>query len=162
MINKFFENSEYWSSAWVRHIEAYLAAAPRCGIWLNYYFPDKPLSFLECAGGSCRDSRYLFEIRRQSMGSDFDEKTLEYVKMKFTGSKFPLRKEDAFSLTFNDNEIDVVFHNGFWICFDDDIKINRLLIEQARVSKKYAVGLVHNIYNQKLVTRFNEDRKSVV
>jgi len=60
MSKSFFQEQTFWSDAWVRHIESYLAAPPRCGIWLmtNY---GKNHSILECAGGSCRDSRYLFQ-----------------------------------------------------------------------------------------------------
>jgi ubiquinone/menaquinone biosynthesis C-methylase UbiE len=161
MINKSFDNSDYWSDAWVRHIESYLTAPPRAGIWLNYYFSDPASSFLECAGGSCRDSRYLFEKSRPSVGSDFDNKTLEYVRKKFRNSTFPLQQENAFLLSFESDSKDVVFHNGFWVCFDDDEKIHELLNEQVRVSKRYVVALVHNIHNQELVSRFqllsNED-----
>jgi len=156
MRNKHFEKTDYWSEKWVQYIEKYLAAPPRCGIWLNYYFPDKTISFLECAGGSCRDSRYLFESGRQSTGSDFDEKTIHYISRKFPQSKFPIQREDAFSISLNKKSIDVVFHNGFWICFDDDEKIASLLKEQARVSKRFVVALVHNIHNQELVARFTE------
>lgn len=156
MTNRSFESSEYWSDAWVRHLEAYLAAPPRSGIWLDYYFSDSELTFLECAGGSCRDSRYLFEKGRNSIGSDFDEKTLDYVRKKFKNSKFPIKKEDAFVLSYDIDTFDIIFHNGFWICFDDNEKIITLLKEQVRVSKKYAVALVHNINNQELVARFKE------
>lgn len=155
VLNKSIESVEYWSDSWVHHIEKYLAAPPRGGIWLSYYFSNKSLSFLECAGGSCRDSRYLFENGRQSKGTDFDEKTLDYVAKKFANLKFPLRKEDAFALSFDNNSIDVVFHNGFWIYFDD-YKIANLLKEQARVSKKFAVALIHNKHNRGLVTQFKE------
>lgn len=156
MANKSFGDDAYWSDAWARHIEDYLAAPPRCGIWLEYYFPDKTLSFLECAGGSCRDSRYLFGENREAIGSDFDEKTLNYVRKKFKGSNFILRKENAFSLNFDDASRDLVFHNGFWVCFDDDGKIDELIKEQARVAKKYLVALVHNKNNQSLVENFKK------
>jgi len=156
MVNSSFENTDYWSDAWVRHIEKYLAAPPRCGIWLSQYFSDEALSFLECAGGSCRDARYLFKIKRESIGSDFDQKTLDFVNQKYSSSKFIVRNENAFALTFECNAIDIVFHNGFWVCFNEDSKISSLLKEQVRVSRKYAVALVHNVNNRDLFGRFKE------
>lgn len=156
MANESFKNSEYWSAAWVRHIETYLSAPPRCGIWLSNYFSDESLSFLECAGGSCRDSRFLFKKGRKSIGSDFDEKTLIYVSKKYASLNFPLLKEDGFSLSFENKSIDIVFHNGFWVCFDDDNKIVSLLKEQSRVANKYAVALVHNANNKNLISKFKE------
>jgi ubiquinone/menaquinone biosynthesis C-methylase UbiE len=155
MINKSFENSEYWSDAWVSHIENYLSAPPRCGIWLNFYFADKSLMFLECAGGSCRDSRYLHDKGFKSMGTDFDENTLSYVRKRYGNSKFLLQKEDGFNLSFNENSFDVVFNNGFWVCFNDDEKIVNLLEEQVRVSSKYLVVMAHNKKNEKLVAQFS-------
>ncbi len=156
MVNKEFYNNEYWSEAWVRHIENYLNSPPRCGIWLRQYFKNESLSLLECAGGSCRDSRYLFDIGRKSIGSDFDKKTLEYVKEKYIDSKFSLKVEDGFNLSFADKSIDIVFHNGFWVCYDDDLKIVDLLSEQVRVSRSYSVALLHNLKNSKLVEQFKE------
>ena len=156
MVNKSFKDGKYWSDTWVGYIEKYLNAPPRCGLWLIHYFSDIKFTFLEIAGGSCRDSRFLFQKGRQSIGSDFDEKTLDYLKNKYSNSNFCLRKENAFKLVFDDNSIDIVFHNGFWVCFDDDYQIISLLKEQSRVANKYVVVLVHNLKNHKLVKRFKE------
>ena len=156
MINKAFKERTYWSNTWVRHIEKYLTGTPRCGLWLIHKFSDIKLNFLEIAGGSCRDSRFLFNQGRQSIGSDFDEKTIEYLKNKYSNSKFCLRKDNGFKLMFDDNSIDIVFHNGFWVCFDNDSQIISLLKEQSRVANKYIVALVHNLKNHNLVKRFEE------
>lgn len=156
MTNDNFDNPEYWGEKWSRHIENYLAAPPRCGIWMHKTFRGKKFSVLEAAGGSCRDSRYLFELGYQAVGSDFDQRTLEYIRKKFRDSSFKVFYEDAFHFSYKDNEFDVVFNNGFWVLFDDDNSLIDLLKEQARVSKKYAFVLVHNIKNEKLVETFNK------
>lgn len=156
MANKSFENANYWSDAWIRHIETYLSSPPRCGIWLKNYFSNKKYSFLECAGGSCRDSRYLHDNGFDSIGSDFDEKTIDYVRYKFKASKFKVQVEDGFNLSFDSSSIDVVFHNGFWVCFDSDDQIIQLLNEQDRVSNRYIVALIHNAANKKLVDKFKD------
>ena len=156
MINPSFSKSDFWAASWERHIKKYLSAHPRCGIWLNYYFSEKLLTFLECAGGSCRDSRYLFQKNRKSKGSDFDQKTINYVNEKYSASGFVVVNEDSFVLSFASDSFDVVFHNGFWVCFDDDQKVLSLLNEQIRVARRYAVALVHNKMNQGLVDRFKD------
>jgi len=156
MVNKKFIQSEYWSNKWSQHIDNYLSAPPRCGIWLNYLFPAKNLSFLESAGGSCRDSRYLFNEGRQSVGTDFDQKTLDYVNSKYPNSSFTLRREDGFKFNYPDNSFDVVFNNGFWVLFRDDRDIFRLIQEQARVAGKYLIALVHNKDNPRLVASFKK------
>jgi hypothetical protein len=156
LINKEFEKSNYWSESWVRHIENYLSAPPRCGIWLETKIKDKKTSIHECAGGSCRDSRYLFNKSYNASGSDFDEKTIKYVVDKYSLSSFPVLKEDAFKLSFKDNTFEYVYHNGFWVCYEEDDKLIKLLLEQARVAKRYVIALVHNAENIRLVKTFKK------
>lgn len=158
-INEKFSSEDYWSSAWVRHIEGYLNAPPRAGIWLEKVFPDKCLTILESAGGSCRDSRYLFERGYKSLGTDFDHKTLSYIKKSRPASNFVMQREDAFNFSFHDDAFDIVFHNGFWVLFEDDEDIKKLLLEQARVCKKYLVILVHNSENTKNRELFEQKSK---
>jgi len=156
MTNPSFGASDYWSAAWQRHINAYLAAPPRCGIWLESLFSEGDFSFLECAGGSCRDSRFLFQKKRKALGSDFDEHTVNYINEKHSTSGFILQTEDAFRLGFDSKSFDIVFHNGFWVLFDDDQIVCSLLTEQVRVASRYVVALVHNKCNQALVNTFSE------
>lgn len=154
-INPSFKQESYWSEAWIRHINNYLVAPPRCGFWLESHFLQK-YNILEIAGGSCRDSRYLVTKGYEAVGSDFDQKTLEYLDKNHPAQDFKLLKEDAFKFSFKNNEFDVSFSNGFWVLFDDDEDINALVNEQARVTKKYLVSLVHNSENKKLLDAFKK------
>lgn len=154
MANSSFGSNDYWSATWRRHIDAYLAATPRCGIWLQSFFSAEDFSFLECAGGSCRDSRYLFKNQKKALGCDFDEHTIKYVNEYYSASGFVAHTEDASRLRYSSKSFDIVFHNGFWILFDDDQKLCSLLAEQVRVARLYAVVLVHNKRNQALVDAF--------
>lgn len=152
-------DSGFWSESWVRHIENYLSAPPRCGIWLRTRFELKTFSVLELAGGSCRDSRYLHGLGVDSKGSDFDAMTLSYIRQRFPESSFEIMKENAFSLSFPDKSLDFTFHNGFWICFNPE-DVNRLLVEQTRVTRKTIVAFMHNIENRALVADFAERGKT--
>ena len=145
--NKDFISTDYWTDAWARHIKDYLSAPPRAGIWLEKVFPNKRLSILESAGGSCRDSYYLFQRGYASLGTDFDGKTIEYLKKTHSKSNFVLKREDAFDFSFSDDSFDIVFHNGFWVLFDDNEVIKKSLLEQARVSRKFLVIIAHNHEN---------------
>jgi len=151
------ENTEdFWSESWMNHIEDYLDATPRAGIFIKNYFKDIN-SVLEVAGGSCRDSRYLANNGYKATGSDFDDKTLKYLKeVKFPNDKLNYSKENAFDLSFNDDKFDLIFHNGFFIYFDNNESLNTMLKEQERVAKKYIVIFVHNKENKKLVKQFKE------
>jgi hypothetical protein len=156
VINDNFSDSKYWGDAWVRHIEAYLSAPPRCGIWLRSRFKNKRISILECAGGSCRDARYLFSHGYNAVGSDFDEKTIKFIQVKYPHSTFVIRNENAFNFSLHNKSIDYVFHNGFWVCFEDEGEIVKLFKEQCRVSRRYAIALVHNKNNKSLVKVFRD------
>lgn len=151
------DNTEqFWEDSWIKHIETYLEATPRAGIFIENYFKDIN-KLLEIAGGSCRDSRYLANKGCEATGSDFDEKTLTYLeKERFPNDKLRYSKEDAFKLSFLENSFDLVFHNGFFVLFDDNNSLKTMLLEQARVSKRYIVFFVHNAQNNTLKHLFKE------
>jgi hypothetical protein len=158
-INERFDEEGYWSSAWLRHLETYLSAAPRAGYWLERHF-NRSLSVLELAGGSCRDSRYLAHRGTTAIGTDFDHKTLEYLEQRFPASPLKLQREDGFALTLPDKSVDISFSNGFWVLYDDDERILSLLREQARVTRRYLIALVHNGENAKLRAEFGRKAAS--
>ena len=158
-MNEHFLKESYWAAAWVRHIESYLAAPPRAGVWLSSRFGTS-LKVLEIAGGSCRDSRYLASIGVDATGADFDSKTLDYLAKRFSGNPFPLRKEDAFAFSYQSKVFDLTFSNGFWVCFSKNDDIHSLIREQARITRKYLVSFVHNAMNRKNMSRFKEKAKS--
>ena len=157
--NNSFHDENYWAKAWVRHIENYSSAPPRCGYWLAARFPSD-LSILEIAGGSCHDSRYLATTGRSAIGSDFDQKTLEYLANRYPNSPLKMQREDAFSLSFADKSIDLSFSNGFWVLFSDNEKIQQLIHEQARITRKYLIALVHNVENPRLIKLFKQKSKT--
>lgn len=114
------------------------------------------MSILECAGGSCRDSRYLAVNGVDATGSDFDQKTVDYLQQRFPNSPLKMLRLDAFSTNLEKNSFDVVFNNGFWVLFESDKKIAELLNEQIRVAKELAIVLVHNKKNKRLMDIFKK------
>ena len=147
------DTQEFWESAWTRHIEQYLAAPPRTGYWLRRRLRLDEGNVLEIAGGSCRDSRYLALQGINATGSDFERRTLDYLEGRFKDSPLKLRQADGFSLPFRDGEFLTTFHNGFWVLFPD-ADIVKLAREQARITRRYMVVLVHNRMNSRLVETF--------
>jgi hypothetical protein len=144
----------FWEEAWVRHLEAYLKAPPRAGLWLAARFRLADWTVLEIAGGSCRDSRYLADRGVQAIGSDFDQKTLDYLKQRFPASALVMKREDGAALSLPDQAVDLTMHNGFWVLFSSDDRVVELLREQARVTRRVVVALVHNADNPRLVSAF--------
>ncbi len=144
----------FWNHAWQKHIEDYLKAPPRTGYWLEQNF-GLNINVLELAGGSCRDSRYLATRGAHAVGTDFEEKTIAYLEQRLPNSPLDLRREDAFALNIPNKSVDLSFSNGFWIYFPSDEKIFRLCREQARVTRKWMIVIVHNALNLALVNRFS-------
>lgn len=159
-MNEQIQKISFWEDAWIRHIEKYLQTPPRAGLWLKSRFPVMGWRVLEIAGGSCRDSRYLAEKGINAIGSDFDEKTLDYLRQRFPKSPLKLAREDASALSFQDKDVDLSIHNGFWVLFSDNAKITALLREQARVTRHVLVALVHNADNPRIVAAFAHKAKS--
>jgi hypothetical protein len=149
----------YWSEAWIRHVENYLSSPPRCGYWLKSKYPDIS-SIIEIAGGSCRDSLFLSRYYDYVIGSDFDEQTLQYLKSRYPDSKSIFSRQDGFKFDYDDKTFELSFSNGFWVLFPDDKDIKQLIREQARITKRYLVSLVHNVNNKRLKDAFNEKSKT--
>lgn len=154
------QNQGFWEEAWVRHIEQYLQAPPRAGFWLAARFPLYGWRVLEIAGGSCRDSRFLANQGVEAIGSDFDRKTLDYLRTRFPQSPLSLACEDAAALSLPDKAVDLSVHNGFWVLFSSNERIVSLLREQARVTRRVLVALVHNGDNPRVVSAFAGKAKS--
>jgi hypothetical protein len=150
----------FWEEAWVRHLEQYLATPPRAGLWLAARFPLAGWRVLEIAGGSCRDSRHLAERGVDAIGSDFDQKTLDYLAQRYPASPLKLAREDASALSLPDRSVDLSMHNGFWVLFPDDARIVALLREQARVTRRVLVALVHNADNPRVLAAFARNAKT--
>jgi hypothetical protein len=143
-----------WAATWKRHLPRYLAAPPRTGRWLRWRFDLNGFSILEIAGGSCRDALYLHASGLDAIGSDGDAETVAQVAAATAGSGFQVRVEDAGHLSFPERLFDLVFHNGFLGLLAGERQIQRVLAEQMRVTRRYAVAIVHNAVNRKLVARF--------
>jgi len=93
---------------------------------------------LEIACGSARDSLFLQTMSKNVVASDSNSYVISELESRFQnipGIKFCV--EDALSLSFEDRQFDVSFHNGFYVCFDDDEIIKAMLREQCRVTRKH-------------------------
>jgi len=153
-------NPRFWKNTWERHLTGYLSSPPRTGIFISTRFNKRIQTILEIACGSSRDSVYLAKKNYFVTATDFDENTIEYLKSRFINPHLKYVVADAFHLPFMDNQFDLVFHNGFFILFENNNDIIKLLKEQARVSNKYILILIHNQNNKNLLDIFSEKRKS--
>ena len=148
-------NQGDWYKSWQIHLEQYLKAPPRTGMFIHSFFPPIRNS-LEIACGSSRDSIYLAKKGVDATASDYESRVINDLQKRFSFPHLEYQQADAFHLTFDDATFDMVFHNGFFICFHNDKEIHAMLREQARVSRKHIVFFIHNKLNASLVNRFAE------
>jgi len=148
-------NTGNWTRCWQQHLDTYLQAPPRCGYWLYSRFPLGPKTrVLEIAGGSFRDSNFLAQQGVPVYGIDADSYVVEQVKLRLKPT-FELLVGDAFSMPFEAKAFYLTFSNGFLVLFPDT-EIQKLLQEQARVTERWLVFLVHNAENRKLLEQFRQ------
>jgi len=146
---RLFKDSNFWKDQWEEKVEGYLKGKPVLGALIENLVENNTLSgvrtICEIAAGSARDSIYLGKrfivTATDKYISQFSisEKFAERYKSNIT-----FQEEDAYNFTFADNHFDLVFHNGFFILFPDNQDIVRLITEQMRITKKYAMIVVHN------------------
>jgi ubiquinone/menaquinone biosynthesis C-methylase UbiE len=142
-----------WKKSWEKNIDNYLAKPPRTANFINYLLSNVINSILELGAGSCRDSIALSKFGYNVTASDFEQNTIELLKKKLQLSKVSLEVIDTFNISKDDNSVDLIFHNGLFVLFDDN-QIKQALIEQARVARKYILILVHNGLNRDLVADY--------
>jgi ubiquinone/menaquinone biosynthesis C-methylase UbiE len=148
-----FSNPLFWSEQWRSKLGDYRAAPPRLAAWLISHFGTSGSTFLECGAGSCCDSIDLAIRGYDAIACDFDEDTIANVGREGIPG-LTVAVEDAFQLSFPEDAFDVVFHNGLWVCFTDDARVQALLCEQLRVTRHTAIAVVHNAANKSLVADF--------
>lgn len=143
-----------WFKIWEKHLDQYLKAPPRTGIFIHNYF-NSIKSCLELACGSGRDSIFLAKKNVKVTASDSENRVIMDLKKRFIFKNLYYHQVDAFCSPFNDNSFVLVFHNGFFIYFNDNNDLCKLLLEQERISQRYILIVVHNKLNKDLVTNFS-------
>lgn len=146
---RFFKDSNFWKDQWEEKAEGYLEGDPVLGIKIENLVENNTLSgvktICEIATGSARDSIFL---GKKFIVTATDKYTSQFSMSKNFAEKYKTNvtflEEDAHNFSFPDNHFDFVFHNGFFILFPDNQDINKLLKEQMRITKKYAMIVVHN------------------
>ena len=146
-----------WQDSWLKNLEIYLSKPPRTANFVKHILRGKVSSVLELGAGSCRDSRALSHEGYDVIASDFEPRTVEMLKNRFSKEKLKIETIDTFNIIKETNSFDLVFHNGLFILFDDE-QIKKAIKEQARVAEKYVLILVHNKENEALKKFYKENK----
>jgi SAM-dependent methyltransferase len=155
------KTDDFWKKSWDEHCSSYLATPAHLGPCLDLLFPDRSWSFLEMAGGSMRDAAFLAETGRPTKASDYLPEIVTRAKEIYKNT-LDVIQLDAFNTGLASQAFDVTYHNGLWVNFTSDDDIRRLADEQARITKRYMVAVVHCAHNRAERERFaamaKEDR----
>jgi hypothetical protein len=144
-----------WADIWERHLDSYLSAPPRVGMTIMQMLSGDFDNVLEIACGSARDSLYLRALGKSVVATDGSPGVISELRRRFHNTpSITFLVEDASRLSFADRQFDVSFHNGFYVCFDDNDVIKALLREQCRVTRKHVFFFVHNAHNGALKRKF--------
>lgn len=97
-----------------------------------------------------------------TVATDYSLSVLKMAKGYFHKSNniMNFANSDAFDISFKSKSFYLSFHNGFFICFNDDAIIRKLISEQIRVTSKMVVTTVHNKLNNNMINIFKEKAKS--
>lgn len=151
-------STELWRTLWSRHMATYQNSRPRQADYLSYILRPNERRLLELGSGSFRDIAALGERGYDVLGSDFSPEAVEAGQQAYAQLADRFSVMDATALPLDDNAVDVTFHNGLFVCIDDDTLIDRMLREQVRVSRRRIVVTVHNGENPSLVADFAAKR----
>lgn len=145
---------EFWQNCWYKHLAEYQSYPPFAGIFIKGILKNKIKCILEIGCGSSGDSIYLANKDYKVTAVDNEENIIRTLKNQNNNHLLYYQVADAFSLPFENDRFDLVFHNGFFVYFSND-EIIKLLKEQERIAKKYILIFVHNKSNIRLLEQFN-------
>lgn len=122
---------------------------------------DAPV-LLEVATGSGYTSVLLADLLRNKgarvIASDFEPELLNQAESNFGFVKnLSFRVADSKQLPFKDNEVNIIYHQGFLEHFSDP-EIIQMLKEQARVANDYIIFDVPNSLRTNKLQEFGDER----
>jgi len=151
------QKKETWKVIWSKHMSNYIHSKPRHGFVIEHIANKYDIKFkscLETGCGSARDSRYLSVKGYTTYCIDFSLNSFKIVRdiaKKYNLVNSYYIQGNVFNLPLKDKSIDISFHSGLLIYFQNNKQIYRILEEQRRVTKKLMIIFVHNkfdLYNR--------------
>jgi hypothetical protein len=145
---------QWWENAWKRHHQEYVSRPAFQAYYLYSVLPHGVSDLLEIGAGSFRDAAKLNQWGLKCIGTDFSTKAVELARKTYSRWADNFQVCDATRLPFASKSFDVSFHNGLFVCFQEDKMIHSVIKEQLRVSKKMIICTVHNAHNHRLKQQF--------
>ena len=149
-------DKEKWNEKW-NEIFKHYQNDKRHAYYINAFIKEGVNSVLEIGAGSVRDVECLNMINVNCFGIDYSKNAVDLAKELYPKFKNKFFEGDAFNMNmFADNQFDLSYHNGFWILFNNDNDIKKLLEEQIRVTKDMVIATVQNKNNDDFVKYFDK------
>lgn len=140
---------ESWGTLLNKNIGNYSLGRPKRGMFIHNYIINLQIdntinSCLEEGAFSAKDTLYLKEHfpAWRFITTDIEPEVVSYSKSQGLESTLA----DAFKLPFTNESIDVTFHSGLIILFNNDDTL-KIIKEQMRITSKIAFIFAHNRSN---------------
>ena len=150
-------NQVYWDNQWHEIFQHYQNDR-RFAYYLRSIIEKADQNILEIGAGSFRDMQQLNQWGYNCTGTDFSNTAVNLAKQMYPELKRKIIESNAFELPFENNAFTLSYHNGFWVCFEDN-DILKLVKEQARVTKNRIIATVHNGHNNSFKAYFDKLKK---
>ncbi len=141
--------SDLWLDLFETNKLRYVHANPKRGRFIEKYFLGKcevsevgNCSFLELGAFSAKDSIYLKGVFPEATFY-LSDLSPEILKSTETIDSFAA---DVFSLPLRDNAVDISFHSGLIVLFNNQ-DVKKIIDSQSRVTKKYSFVFGLNKFN---------------
>lgn len=150
-----------WNSIWENHYDNHVV--PRFAFYVHFILNkygglSNFKKIVEIGSGSCRDTNQLNVWGYEAIGLDISETAINKAKSRYSLFSDRLLVSDGFQTNFEDNEFDVLVHNGLWVNFTLG-DIEAMLSEHLRITKKMFILALHNPYNLELANKFQKKSK---
>jgi hypothetical protein len=138
-----------WGELFKNNIDKYSIGRPKRGIFIEKYLCDSKNNYdisycLEQGAFSAKDSVYLNKRFPQwnCTATDNDASIVDYINTTEVLGK----QEDAFHLSFNNEQFDLTFQSGLIVLFSNEQAFS-IVKEQLRVTKNICFIFAHNKSN---------------
>lgn len=133
---------EHWNRYWERaeNVQEVYSNEGRIASYIERFASVRDMRVLEVGAGSGRDGIRLAENGARVVSLDYSIPSLEMIRSQFAGeTSVSICCGDAFSLPFEDETFDIVFHQGLLEHFRN---AGDLIAENGRVLKRGGLLLV--------------------
>jgi hypothetical protein len=150
------QTKAFWDDKWKTIFDKYQQDL-RHAYYVAAFLQNDIESILEIGAGSFRDIAFLASLKKKKGAFDFSSEACMLAQQQYPALANFFWQDDAFKINIPNVSFDLSYSNGFIGCFDDE-KIELLVREQLRITKKQLIITLHNGHNQAFQEYFDSKK----